>query len=180
MTATENRLRKSAFSRISFEQNIVLQHHVSQRIHKRFYARLDHALFVSTKILRAQRRNEEASQIETAARNLCDAMQANLTQAAAQFAATSRSAHVTEVAGISDKAISQSAEFSTSFSLRVLDLFHRFDQLLIQIESLELHNVCSPEECSRVIHFWNGEFRHFLAALISLRNSNQPKETQHE
>ena len=169
MTNTSS-VKNSSFSRISFAHDLVLSHHLSQRIYKRFFDIVDHTLFVSTKVLRAQKRDDEAMRIEVAARELCDKVETDIKAASNQIAKRLASANAPTAQGHSDKALTIKADFSTGVSLRILDLFSRLDALFMQIESLDIFNVCPSTECSQLLRFWSGEFRHFLSALLVIRN----------
>lgn len=178
MATTGSPKKKSLLSRISCEQEITLNHHLAQRLFKRFYAQADHSLFVSTKVLREERRDEEAARIESAALSLCDKIEASLTQAADTFMTKATEARVQVNAGQSDQVVTQQATYSTGCSLRVLDLFYRLDRLLMLIEVLGLHNLCSAEEANSLVRYWHSEFRHFLIAIISVRNKPDTSSVQ--
>jgi len=163
-------LKSSAFTRISFNHDLMLSHHMAQRIHKRFFDTVDHALFVSTKVLRAQKRDDEARQIEDAARALCDKVETGIKAATERIDKRLLDAGVPSIQGHSDKSIAIKAEFSTGVSLRILDLLSRLDNLFLKIEALEAFNACSPTESSQLLRFWSSEFRHFLTALLVVRH----------
>lgn len=185
MPTENNEHKPSRFTRTFFEQDLVLSHRIAQQLHKRFYPRIDHSLFVSTKVLRRQHRDAEASQIEAAARSLCDKMERDLTQASERIATTFSEAQMPPADVHSDITDSRKAEYSTGCSFRLLDLFSRFDHLLMQIEALELRNLCTADECTSLIRFWHGEFHRFINALLAVRNRPSPnssseKETHHD
>ena len=181
MPETTKAEKKSAFSRVSFERNLVLSHHLTQRLHKRFYNTLDHVLFVSTKVLRAQHRDEESQRIEDAVRCLCERMEVDMKTAFEKLSKAAKASDISQSLAHSDSEASIKVEFSTGCSLRILDLFSQLDRLLLLIETLELHNICSSDESSKLLRFWNGEFRHFLTALLAIRhklNNAQKQESE--
>ena len=161
MQTERNEHKPYRFTRTFFEQDLVLSHRIAQQLHKRFYHRIDHSFFVSTKVLRRQHRDAEAKQIETAVRGLCDKMEGDLTQASERVSATFTKAKIPLACVHSDITVSRKAEYSTGCSLRLLDIFSRFDRLLMQIEALELHNLGTADECTELVRFWHGEFHRF-------------------
>lgn len=185
MQTEKNEHKSNRFTRTFFEQDLVLSHRIAQQLHKRFYDRIDHSFFVSMKVLRRQHRDTEAQQIETAVQGLCDKMEYDLTQASERIVATFAKAQMPSPCGHSDITASCKAEYSTGYSFRLLDLFSRFDRLLMQIEALELHNLGTADECTSLIRFWHGEFHRFLNALTAVRSRPDPhasssKETPHD
>ena len=70
MPTEGNEHKPYRFTRTFFEQDLILSHRIAQQLHKRFYDRIDHSFFVSTKVLRKQHRDVEAKQIEAAVRGL--------------------------------------------------------------------------------------------------------------
>lgn len=161
---------KSSFSRISFSLDLTLSHHMAQRIHRRYFDTVDHVLFVSTKVLRAQKRDDEAQQIEDAARALCDKVETDIKAATDRVDQKLEEAHAPLTLGRSDKSLVVKTDFSTGVSLRILDLLSRLDNLFLKIEALEAFNICSPAESSQLLRFWGNEFRHFLLALFAVRH----------
>lgn len=164
---------KKSFARIVFKIQINLSHHISQKLFKRFYSDIDHALFVSTKVLREQHRDDEATRIEKLTEALCDHMSQSITAAQDQLLKLSEQSLAI---ASSDIQLNQCAEFSTGLSLRILNIFTQFDQLLIQIEAIELHNCCTTDESSQLRRFWQKEFRRFLLALQTVRNRTQENQ----
>lgn len=58
--------RKSSFSRPAVAVKLTLQHRYSQQLFRRHYERLNHSLYVATKVLREENRDDEAETNETA------------------------------------------------------------------------------------------------------------------
>ena len=166
--------KKSSFSRPAVAVKLTLQHRYSQQLFRRHYERLNHSLYVATKVLREENRDEEAEMNETAVQRLLKMFGE---EAEGGLQSLTREMKTVSVLTFAEVSFDQSKTFetstSTSFSTCLLQLFSRFDELLVEVEKLELTCRISTAESRELIRGWSGKFRTFLRALGQIRIPNR-------
>lgn len=156
-----------AFSRASADIEITLATKLAARSFKRHFQQLDSAFYVSTKVLREQGRDEEASQVEKRIQSLLVAFDTELTQALEKFQEMVKNKRSSLVVGAVtfDGAEKLKAMVSTGFSVRLIQQFVALDECLAKLQELELLGAISPEDCTALSRSWFGRHRNALQAL---------------
>ena len=166
--------RKSSFSRPAVAVKLTLQHRYSQQLFRRHYERLNHSLYVATKVLREENRDEEAKTNETAVLRLLKMFGEEVEGGLQSLTREMKAVSALTFAEVSfDQSKTFETSTSTSFSTRLLQLFSRFDELLVEVEKLELTCRISASESRELVRGWSGKFRTFLRALGQIRMPNR-------
>ena len=155
------------FSRASADIEVPLSTKLAARSFKRYFQQLDDAFYVSSKVLREQGRDEEASRVESSIQTLFGAFDTELTQALEKFQKTLADKHGSiQMGAIRFDGVEKiKGRVSTGFSVRLVRQFVAFDECLAKIQELELLGAISPEDCAALSRSWYGRHRNALQAL---------------
>lgn len=147
----------------------------SVMLFKRYFSRADNAFYMSTKVVRLQRREELArknsslidalleqflSEIETTAATLDQTYQAARPQNAAPFAY--------------EQNTSFQAACSSHYSVKLLNVYEKLDRLVGLCDALEIIGAITAENAEKLVDSWVRRFRQFSSQVNEIRAQSFP------
>lgn len=164
-------------SRLKHDMPLTLGSEQSVMLYRRYFTRADNALYMSTKVLRMQRRLEEAqknasmidslilqflSEIESTTATLNQAYQAN------------------RPAGCESFAYENNAQFqaacSTHHSVKLLNVYEKLDRLMGLCDALEIIGQLPPDSAGKLVDSWVHRFRQFCSKINEIRTLSFPSK----
>ncbi len=156
----------SSFSKGAASLRVPISHRLPQKLVARHFARLDHAFYVSTKVLREQRRTSEAQAVEKQLDTLFSTFSDELAVASTDIRSTKAKIQAVNISEVKYDGFRElSVSVSTSFSTRLLFIIKSFDDYLVELDQLELSLCIAPEVCEEVVYQWRTKMLAFLSAL---------------
>lgn len=166
-------------SRPFFTQSLTLRTCQTQKLFERTFDKLNSQLYAATKVLRLQNRTKEARENEAAIENLFFAFGKELNDTMTQVRETLKERLGQDVPALAyDHTLTIEAKASSSFSLRVINLFAILDELIATTELLEINNLISPEMSDKTAKSWCHAFRKFANQIREIRSRSFPKSSE--
>ncbi len=166
-------------SRPFFTQSLTLRTCQAQKLFERTFDKLNSQLYAATKVLRLQNRTKEARENEAAIENLFLAFGKELNDTMTQVRETLKERLGQDVPALAyDHTLTIEAKASSSFSLRVINLFAILDELIATTELLEINNLISSEMSDKTAKSWCHAFRKFANQIREIRSRSFPKASE--
>ena len=162
-------------SRLKHNLPLSLGSEYSTRLFHRYFERMDDAFYMSTKVLRFQRRDDEANvndrlldemlkqfqnDVENTLSSLTHTYSADKTLSSESFAYD----HTTEF----------QAACSTHISVRLLNIYEKLDHLLALCDALEIIGLLSPDSAHKLMQSWVRRFRQFCTQVNEVKRNCFP------
>lgn len=132
--------KKSAFSRGMVSVTVTLRHHATQRLVRRHFDQIDHSLYVSTKVLREERRDEEAQQIEQVVVTTLEQFEQEVVGMTNKMVGSEKmlGSHFKVGSPSFDQEAEMSVNCSTGLATRILNIAWTVDCMLAETLSVKL------------------------------------------
>ena len=151
---------------------VTLRHHATQRLVRRHFDQIDHSLYVSTKVLREERRDEEAQQIEQVVVTTLEQFEQEVVGMTNKMAGSEKmlGSHFKVGSPSFDQEAEISVNCSTGLATRILTVVWTVDCMLAEIDRLEVISAISSTEAFSIQRLWIAKLRSLFNALKQVRN----------
>lgn len=162
-------------SRLKHNMPLTLGSEQSILLFKRYFPRADNAFYMITKVLKIQRRSEEA----TKNASIIDALMLQFLNEIESTTSTLNQAYQSNRPVDCDPfTYENNAQFqaacSTHFSVKLLNIYEKLDHLMGLCEALEIIGQLPPDSSEKLIDSWVRRFRQFCTHINELRAQSFP------
>lgn len=164
-------------SRLKHNMPLTLGSEQSVMLYKRYFTRADNALYMSTKVLRFQRRSEEAQKNAS----LIDALILQFLSEIENTTSTLNQAYLSSrPAGSDSFAYENNVQFqaacSTHHSVKLLNVYEKLDNLMGLCDALEIIGQLPPDSAGKLVDSWVHRFRQFCSQINEIRTQSFPSK----